>query len=248
MQCVHKQIEASLDRWQEVHWQIHQIEQHYHEPDAVRFSFNALIRAAKEIPQILSMELQNRNDYGEHIKPSLDTLKADPLFSLLSKKRDYVVHRGMLEVNSSGSIGTTEGRGRWKIGFRFNVEPWESSDEAYFRFREACKAKKDVRSLMGPDCDSWPMLQRKWCLPDFPDEDFLEIAVTAWRTSGEALSKILVHLGGDSLDLELECAHDPNRVRSREYSQEEFFRSVDGIDIQTGEQGDGDQTPPAVAD
>jgi len=237
MPCVHKQAEASLDRWQEVHWQIHQIEQHYHNPDGVRYSFNALIRAAKEIPQIISMELQNRADYQSQIKPHLEKLKADPLFSLLSEKRDYVVHRGMLELSSSGNIGTTEGRGHWKIGFPFPVEPWESSDAAYSRFVAVCKAQKDARNLMGPDCDSWPILERKWCLPAFPDDDFLMIAVTAWRTAGRVLSDILVQMGGDSLDLELLCAHDPERVRSREYSQEEFFRVVDGINVRTGEVG-----------
>ena len=236
MSCVHKQLEASLDRWQEVHWQIHQIEQYYHTPDGVRYSFNALIRAAKEIPQIMSMELQRRADYQKQIEPQIERLKSDPLFSLLSKKRDYVVHHGMLDVNSTGTIGTTEGRGRWKIGFPFSVRPWESSDEAYLRFVEMCKADNDVRKLMGPDCDSWPILQRKWCLPEFPDQDFLGIAVTAWRTSGEVLSSILTHLGADGLDLELQCAHDPERVRSREFSQEEFFRVVDRIDIRTGEQ------------
>jgi hypothetical protein len=236
MPCVHEHIEASLDRWQEVHWQIHQIEQNYHDPEGVRYSFNALIRAAKEIPQIASMELQNRADYQIHIKPRIESLKTDPLFSLLSKKRNYIVHSGMLEVSSSGSIGTTEGRGRWKFGCPFPVGCWESSDDAYARFIEICKANKDFRRLMGPDCDSWPMLQRRWCLPEFPDKDFLAVAVTAWRTSGSVLSDILIHLGGDGLDLELQCAHDPERVRSREYSQEEFFRVVDGINIQTGEQ------------
>ena len=140
----------------------------------------------------------------------------------------------MLEVNSSGSIGTTEGR-NWKISFPFPVEPWETSDEAYLRFQNACKSDNTVRQLMGPDCDSWPMLQRRWSLPDFPDKDFLEIAITAWRTCGTILSEILVNLGGEGLDTQLICAHDPERVRRREYSQQEFFHIVDGIDIQTGE-------------
>lgn len=232
MSCIHKEIEASLDRWQEVHWQIHQIEKHYHDPDGVRFSFNSLIRAAKEIPQLLSMELQNRSDYSEHIRPHLDELKADPLFSLLSEKRNFIVHRGVLEVHSSGAIGTTEGRG-WKISASFPVHPWESSDEAYLRFKKTCKANKNVRDLLGPDCDSWPMLQRKWCLPEFPDRDFLEVAITTWHTAGKTLSDILVHLGGDALDTQLLCAHDPNRVRRREYSQAEFFQFVDGVTLRT---------------
>lgn len=230
MNCVHKSIESSLDRFSEVHWQIHQIEQNYHSPEEVRFSFNGFIRAVKEIPQILSMELQNRSDYGAVIKPKLGKLKEDPLLSLLSKKRNYIVHKGMLDVHSSGIIGTTEGRD-FKIAFNFPVDPWETSDEAYSRFIEACKSDKFLRDLMGPDCDSWPMIQRKWCLPDFPDEDFLSVAVTAWQTCGKVISKILVHLGGEPLDTSLLCAPDPDKVRRKEYSQAEFFRIVDKVDI-----------------
>ena len=230
MKCVHKSIESSLARFSEVHWQIHQIEQHYHSPEGVRFSFNGFIRAIKEIPRILSMELQNRNDYGTIIKPKLETLKRDPLFSLLSEKRNYIVHKGMLDIHSSGTIGTTEGRG-FKIGFSFPVDLWETSDEAYSRFIKACQSDAFIRQLMGPDCDSWPMLQRKWCLPNFPDQDFLSVAVTAWQTCGTVISEILVHLGGEPLDTSLLCAPDPEKVRRKEYSQADFFRIVDGLNI-----------------
>lgn len=233
MTCPHKTIEAALDRWTEVHWHIHQIERSYHNPDGVRFAFNSLIRSAKEIPQILTMELQNHPLYKMTFHPLIENLRRDPLFNLLSAKRDFIVHRGMLDVHSKGMIGTTEGRD-WKIGGPFYVHPNESSDEAYARFIDLCKSNRDVRNLLGPDCDSWPMLERKWCLPEFPDKDFLEIAVTAWRTCGDIISDILVILGANRLDTELRCAHDPAKVRRKEYSQAEFFRIVDGIDINTG--------------
>ena len=233
MSCPHQLIAGSLDRWEEVHWQIHQIERNYHIPEGVRYSFNALIRAAKEIPQIVLMELQNRSDYHTSLKPILERLRADPLFSLLSKKRDFVVHRGMLEVLSKGSIGTTEGKG-WKIGFPFPVHPTETSDEAYERFKQVCRADAEVRGLMGPDCDSRPMLRREWLLPDLPKQDFLEIAVSSWRTCGAVLSEIVIQFGGAPLDLQLTCRHEPEKVRTKVYSQEDFFRTVDGIDITTG--------------
>lgn len=71
---------------------------------------------------------------------------------------------------------------------------------------------------MGPGCDSWPMIQRKWGLPDFPEQDFLSVAVTAWQTCGKVISEILVHLGGKPLDTSLLCAPDPDKVRRKEYS------------------------------
>lgn len=233
MTCLHKQLEASLDRWQEMHWQIHQIENHYHEPDGVRFSFNSFIRAAKEMPQIIHMELNRLHNYKSCIKPILNELKADTLFSFLSGKRNFLVHQGMLDVLSSGFIGTTEGKG-WKISFRFDVHTSESSDDAYLRFKHACRNNKELRSLMGPDCDSWPMLERSWFLPDFPEQDFLDVAVTSWKNSGNALSKILTLLGGAPLNTQLNCIHNSDLVRRREYSQDDFFRYADGIDVVTG--------------
>jgi len=65
--------------------------------------------------------------------------------------------------------------------------------------------------------------------------------IKALKKSGEIISKILVHLGGESLSLELKCSHDPYYVRNKEYSQEEFFRLVDGVDIHTGESIGGEQ-------
>jgi hypothetical protein len=163
------------------------------------------------------------------------TLTPRALFSLLSKRRDYLVHQGILEVHSSGSIGTTEGKKRPKISADFPVESWESSDEAYQRFVEACMSDKKLRDFLGPDCDSWPILRRRWCIPEFPEQDFLDVAINTWQTLGETLSKILLHIGGEKLDTQMRCRHDPYYVRSKEYSQEEFFRLVDGIDITTGE-------------
>jgi hypothetical protein len=111
MDCPHSNIEAALDRWQECHWHIHQMELNYHLPDPFRYSLNSFIRAVKEIPQILQMELQNASRYRSQFKPLIDSLHSNELFSTLHKTRDFIVHRGMLEVLSKGSVGTTEGRG-----------------------------------------------------------------------------------------------------------------------------------------
>lgn len=48
--CAHDNLELSLDRWQECHWHLHQMELHYHQPDGFRYSLNSFIRAVKEVP------------------------------------------------------------------------------------------------------------------------------------------------------------------------------------------------------
>lgn len=230
MSCPHSHIEAALDRWSECHWHIHQMEANYHTPDLFRYSLNSFIRAAKEIPQILSMELQNHNAYQSDFKLLINSLDANELLSVLHEKRNFIVHRGMLEVLSKGSVGTTEGRGI-KISIPFPVAPYESTQEAYERFKEVCRKDKFIRSLAGPDCDSWPMIRREWKIPDFPDKELLELSVDAWQLVGEVISQIVVKLGGEKLNLSFSCRHEPEKVRTIEFSQKEFFKSVDGVEI-----------------
>lgn len=230
MSCPHSHIEAALDRWSECHWHIHQMEANYHAPDLFRYSLNSFIRAVKEIPQILSMELQNHQTYKKVFKPLINSLDSSALISVLHKKRNFIVHKGMLEVLSKGAVGTTEGRGI-KISIPFPVAPHESTQDAYERFKEVCRKDKFIRSLAGPDCDSWPMIRREWKIPDFPEKELLELSVDAWRLVGEVLSQIVVKLGGEKLDLSFSCRHEPEKVRTLEFSQKEFFKSVDDLEI-----------------
>jgi len=230
MNCPHSHIEAALDRWSECHWHIHQMEANYHTPDLFRYSLNSFIRAVKEIPQILKMELQNHSQYRSDFKPIIDSFRSNELMSLLHKKRDFIVHQGMLDILSKGSVGTTEGRGI-KISIGFNVSPHESTQEAYERFKSLCKNDNVIRGLAGPDCDSWPMIRREWRIQEIPEHELLELSVNAWRLIGEVISEIVVKLGGESLDLSFSCRHDPEKVKTMEFSQQEFFKSVDGIEI-----------------
>ena len=230
MNCPHSHIEAALDRWSECHWHIHQMENNYHVPDLFRYSLNSFIRAVKEIPQILKMELQNHPEYKNQFKSLINSLKSNELMSKLHKKRDFIVHQGQLEIESTGSVGTTEGRGI-KISIPIRVEPYETTQEAYDRFKILCKENKVLRSLAGPDCDSRPMIRREWKIPDFPGVELLELSVNAWKVVGEVISQLVEILGGEKLDLSFSCRHETEKVKTVEFSQSEFFMSVDGIDI-----------------
>lgn len=206
------------------------MEANYHTPDLFRYSLNSFIRAVKEIPQILKMELQNHREYQNEFKPLIDSLRSNELLSTLHNKRDFIVHQGMLEVLSKGCVGTTEGRGI-KISIAFPVAPYETTQEAYERFKDLCRKDKFIRDMAGPDCDSWPMIRREWKVTEFPDKELLELSVDAWRLVGEVMSQIVVKLGGEKLDLSFSCRHEPEKVKTVEFSQQEFFKSIDSIDI-----------------
>ena len=231
MTCPHSLIEPALDRWSECHWHLHQMELSYHEPDPFRYSLNSFIRAFKEVPQVLNMTIQRNPELRGAISGSMAALRARDLYQHMAKTRDFLVHQGMLEVESRGSAGTTEGS-KVKMAFPFAVFPYESSDDAYLRYKEVCRNDKVMRGLIGPDCDSAPAIWRTWMIKQFPGQDLLDVAFTAWSSLGAVLSEAVVAQGGDPLDLSLPCRHDPEAVRIKRFSQSEFFLAVDGIDLE----------------
>lgn len=230
MTCAHTHLEPSLDRWHECHWQLHQMERNYHEPDGFRYSLNAFIRAIADVPELITKNLERHESVRRAIKPLLKKLEETNLFKALKARRNFIVHQGMLAVQSKGAVHTLEGD-KVKLGFQFRIDPTESSDEAYERYKEICRRDKVIRGL-GPDCDSSPAIIRTWMIPQIPDRDLLEVAFEAWTLVGQVLSAAVVELGGDALDLSMPCRHEPARIRVKRYSQREFFLSVDGVDLE----------------
>lgn len=230
MVCSHDLIEAALDRWSECHWNLHQMEGNYHHPHGFRYALNSFIRAFKEVPQILTMGIQNHPELREATAPSMAALEASDLYRVLTSSRNFLVHRGMLQFESRGCAGTVEGT-RTKFSFPFPVHPEETSEEAYERYKEVCKRDKMVRDLLGPDCDSAPAIWRTWIIKAFPGRDLLDVAFDAWCKVGEVLSATLEGAGASALDLSMQCRHDPELVKVRRFSQRDFFLEVDGIDL-----------------
>lgn len=228
--CPHSYIEATLDRWHECHWHIHQMELHYHEPSLFRYSLNSFLRAINEVPQILKMETQNQTSVREKLARFQAELAADALFDTLKKKRNFVVHQSMLDLRSKGSVGTMEGH-HVKLSFPFPVFPFEKSEEAYERYKAACRTDSFLRELTGCDEDSIPCVWRIWMIPDFPDRDLLDVAVDAWSAVGSGLSTAVEAFGGTPLETQLTCRHAFEKVRVKQFSQDEFFQSVYGIDL-----------------
>ena len=234
MDCPHALVEPALDRWAECHWHLHQMEANYHQPDGFRYALNGFIRAFNEVPQLLKMQIQNHSDLRNEVEPAFNTLRESDLYKVLTTTRNFLVHRGMLELESRGSAGITEGR-KFKISFPLRVHPWESSDEAYVRYKEVCRTEKMMRGLIGPDCDSAPAIWRTWIIKEFPGRDLLDVVFEAWTRLGEVLSATVQARGGEPLDLSMPCRHDPESVKIRRFSQHEFFLDVDGIDLKEEE-------------
>jgi hypothetical protein len=105
MRSVLDHLSSTVDRFQEAHFYLHQMEGFYHDAEPFRYSLNSFIRALKEVPLMISMELQNHPGFAAWYRPVRATLNVDALISHFSEQRDFIVHRGMLKPQSKAIVG-----------------------------------------------------------------------------------------------------------------------------------------------
>lgn len=225
LETITEEIASSLDRFGEAHFWIHTLEEFYHFSDPFRWHLNAFLKAIKEIPNLLSVELQNHEGFPEWFRTEREKLKGNVLLSFLSKQRDFVVHRGMLVPKSHGGIGCTEGRG-FKVGISLPINPRLNSDEAMHRYLFLIvKDRKDPLSLLKPDDDSVPCVHRVWRLDPF-DEELVELASRAWLQTGETLTNAIRWLGAEPPELALSCRHSAQQYQFKTYDRKELRAAV----------------------
>ncbi len=215
--AIYERIISSLDRLREAHFWLHGIEQYYHFAEPFRWHLNSFLKALKEIPQILSMELQQAKGFKQWFVPKRATLHSDPLLKVLHDHRDFVVHRGMLIPKSMAMIGITEGRGM-KLGINFPVPPLEDSDDGMKRYIAAIKINGDFFGTFIDDEDSLPCVERYWRLPDF-SEEVVELCARAWLRLGEVVGEVLTWLGASPPSLSLDCRHASQELHYKLYER-----------------------------
>lgn len=229
MTCPFEKIHVALDRFQEAHFYLHQMENSYHFADHFRWSLNSYIRALKEVPQLISMGLQNEKGFPDWFREERETLNSDSLIYFLNERRDFIVHRGMFLPGSSGSIGIAEGRGM-KLGLSIPIDSLSNSDDCMYAFAYHCLVKgEDFFDLFKDDEDSLPCIERKWILEQFPNHDVIDLCAKAWLTVGETVRNVLVWLGGTPPELSLGCRHSAQHIRFRLYDRNKIRKEVEGM-------------------
>jgi hypothetical protein len=215
-----EKIASTFDRCQEAHFWLHMMEENYHAADPFRWQLNSFLRALKEIPQLLQMELQQGRQFKDWFANHKDRLNRDPLISALSKQRDLIVHRGMLVPHSRAFVGITEGRGL-KLGIQFPLHPLEDSDHGMERYLRFVKAHNDFLGVLIPDEDSLPCVEREWRIPQFNDE-VIDLCAQAWLRMATAVRDAMLWLGAEVPPLSLDCRHSSQQVRFKMYSREKL--------------------------
>lgn len=218
MTCAHNKIEAALDRWQESHWHLHQIEGHYHDADALRYSMNAFIRSLREIPDMVTMELQNHDGFPAWHKPIRKALELeDQLFSQIIRHRRHIVHKSMLKPQSKAFVASIRGY-TIKMQFGFYIDPFEDSDLAMQRLLKFSQNNPILMQALAPDEVQVLALIREWHLEGF-DEEIIESFRNAWIRVTSYLSDVLGYLGEERFPDGLpECFKDSRDFRYKKYN------------------------------
>ena len=229
---VDAQLANALDRLTEAHWWIHEMDRHYHYALPFRYYLNSFLRALKEVPQILMMEMQNTLGFKKWYKEATREVYEDELLTYLFKQRDLVVHRSMLLPQSKALYGITEGCGL-KAGIGGEVDPQLDSVDVMFRYIVVAAERGDWFGLLRDDEESLPCVERQWRLDRFPDIEVADLVADAWRKVGTLVAATVEWLGGPDLNLELSCRHadsttrfltfDRERRSSSEFSVESIF-------------------------
>lgn len=234
-------LSSALDRFQEAHFWMHQMEGTYHHADYFRWHLNAFLRALKEAPGLIQMALQNEADFVDWFAEQRTVLHEDPLLKALSKQRDLVVHRSMLIPQSTGTVGITEGRG-FKAGLTVPIHPLEDSDEALIRVAMSLK-DCDFLGLITPDEDSVPCVYREWRIPEFTDE-LVDLCAKAWLLVGETIHASLKWLGEETPAITLDCRHADKGYRMKRFNRNAVIAKV--RERATLGSHLGDASPPAA--
>tara|TARA_Y100001978_G_scaffold161351_1_gene147638 strand:+ start:429 stop:1202 length:774 start_codon:yes stop_codon:yes gene_type:complete len=222
-----KKIEPAIDRFQEAHYWIHMLEEHYHRADLFRWHLNVFLKAIKEVKDILQMNLQNLPNLLKFCKTERARLKANPLISALSKKRDFIVHQSRLVPNSKGIIGICDSTRKIRLGFGVPIDPLEDSDIAMMRYVEFLRQTGIEHDLiLEPDEDTIPCIQREWRLPEFEDE-IVSLCIVAWMELGQIITNALELLEDPHEGFSLDCRrHNKQTYTTKLYDREKLIDNV----------------------
>lgn len=226
MTANYDKIGDSIDRMQEAHYWIHMMEENYHRADQFRWYLNSFLKALKEVPKIIEMELQSEPEFPGWFKEQRSRLNEDPLIKAFSKNRDVVVHKGMLVPNSNASIGITEGRGM-KLGVTLSANPFLDSEEIMDRYLRNLATNTDFLGILMPDEDSIPCVFRRWEIKGF-EGDILDVCSKGWFQVVSTVATVLNWLGEESVpELSLDCRHSSQQVHYRLFDRSALIDAVE---------------------
>lgn len=201
-------IPSTHDKLNEAHFFLHQMIDHYHEPDPFRYNLSAFLHAAKSVVHMLKMELQGRKGAAEWFRSDeigpLNSVEVQALFKL----RDSVVHLQSLVPSSSATIAMFRGD-RLKMGFSgMSMNPMQSSLPVLVGIRNNNLFVPPHREFIGEEM----CIERFWRTSQLGDSEVGETCVSAFSHLASVVSAAH-RLVGDTFEPNPDCGIDLQEQR-----------------------------------
>lgn len=204
-------LPESHDRFNEAHYYLHQIEQHYHNPQTFRYSVNAYIAALRAVHELLAKELE-RNGEIRWWKDRRKEFVDDDVLSKFARGRNIALHQRPLVRDSQVSIGLFRGR-RLKLAMQLNVKTDEPSQSLLERV-----GPKLVELYVGEEHSALGEqigVQRLYFVRELSDvEDVLRASRRALARTSRASAEAHNRLGADHTPASDDDVVDDSQIES----------------------------------
>lgn len=208
------------DKLAEAHHFVHEMVDHYHEPDAFRYNLSAFLQAARNITFILQSEMSGAHGFTEFWTDRQSQMRTDADLKLLNDSRVIVVHRSSLIPSSSMFIGHFK-YGRPKAGINMPLDPMMESIAALAHGRQILESFEHPHRMWSGEEFG---LQRKWALDAAPERELVQFALSSLEKIANVFSSTHEWAGFGPLKSGF-CEHF-NSVEYQNLRESEVFLEV----------------------
>lgn len=186
------------DRVSEAHYFLHQVIDHYHSPDEMRWNLNAFLQSNRNTTFVLQSELNGHPGFAEWYRQRQEHMAADPLFKLMNEARVFVVHKGNLEVRSAARalVRMSPKTVMTILDSNLPLNVQTSQLMAWTRSR--------IPMDVPPEHEIG--IQRLWRLEEIPDKEVAFLCADAWQAVSDVVKAAHLFLG-HRFEPSLKCVH-----------------------------------------
>ncbi|HCM0974832.1 hypothetical protein ACEV7K_22195 [Vibrio parahaemolyticus] len=200
-----KALSSSMDRLNEAQWYVELMQENYHTANKFRWALTGFLRSIKEIPQIISMEVQQHPELKAWYKEARKEIQNDPIVKYLSKQRDVVVHQKALETASTATVGFVRGK-QLKLGIKVPINPRYDSVEGILMYIDTVARGEDFLGILYTEDDGsgeYSAVIREWKLPGYEDVEVTTLCKHVWELLGKTNVELARKLGADFFEPQL---------------------------------------------
>ena len=200
--CRFEPIHASLDRLQEGHYCLHQMEENYHQPESFKYSAYSTIRVLGDTYEVVYGECVKKSNDRETFKKLRKNLLNLPQAEVVRDARNTLSHSGNLTFVDRLAIGNGSVR-KMRNSMPARPDPDMSTIEL-------CRSQKNFWQ----DEDFQSLGYRRWYISEMSENvEAIEYLSEYWlRLSVYVKNTLeLLELGKEIPSFNLDCRSNPSR-------------------------------------